>query len=161
MKPSNLIAGEGASSLLGDIEAVVITGVNWVRLILEVAGALMIAIGAVVALTLFVKALLRSGRGDFHTVRLVFARYLSLALEFQLGADILSTAVAPGWEQIGKLAAIAVIRTFLNYFLMHEMAAEASQDANVQRKDALPAPWKEDSALDEAADKQKPEQQDR
>ena len=51
-------------------------------------------------------------------------RYLALALEFQLGADILSTAIAPSWEQIGKLGAIAVIRTALNYFLMREMSED-------------------------------------
>ena len=45
-------------------------------------------------------------------------------LEFQLGADILSTAVAPSWEQIGKLGAIAVIRTGLNFFLSMEMQSE-------------------------------------
>ncbi|MCC8407859.1 DUF1622 domain-containing protein [Mucilaginibacter sp. UR6-1] len=49
-----------------------------------------------------------------------------MALEFQLGADILSTAVAPGWEEIGKLGAIAVIRTGLNFFLSRELAEERS-----------------------------------
>jgi hypothetical protein len=52
---------------------------------------------------------------------LTLARFLAIALEFQLGADILSTAVAPSWDAIGKLAAIAVIRTALNYFLSREM----------------------------------------
>jgi uncharacterized membrane protein len=54
-------------------------------------------------------------------VRLIFASYLALALEFQLGADILSTAIAPGWDRIGKLGAIAVIRTALNHFLTREI----------------------------------------
>jgi uncharacterized membrane protein len=64
---------------------------------------------------------------DFSEVRLTLARFLAIALEFQLGADILSTAVAPTWEAIGKLAAIAIIRTALNYFLsreVYELAAE-------------------------------------
>jgi uncharacterized membrane protein len=52
---------------------------------------------------------------------------LALALEFQLGADILSTAIAPSWEQIGKLGAIAVIRTALNFFLSKEMQDERKQ----------------------------------
>ena len=54
----------------------------------------------------------------------MLARYLAMALEFQLGADILSTAVAPSWNEIGKLGAIAVIRTTLNYFLSREMQEE-------------------------------------
>lgn len=47
-----------------------------------------------------------------------------MALEFQLGADILSTAVAPTWNEIGKLGAIAVIRTTFNFFLSREMEEE-------------------------------------
>jgi uncharacterized membrane protein len=42
-----------------------------------------------------------------------------------LGADILRTAVEPSWDEIGRLAAIATIRTALNYFLQREIAAEA------------------------------------
>jgi uncharacterized membrane protein len=44
-----------------------------------------------------------------------------LALEFQLGADILSTTIAPSPEALTQLAIIAVIRTFLNYFLNKEL----------------------------------------
>ncbi|XLM20652.1 DUF1622 domain-containing protein, partial [Chromobacterium piscinae] len=57
----------------------------------------------------------------YNQLRLAFARFLALALELQLAADILSTAVAPSWDQIGKLGAIAVLRTALNYFLAREM----------------------------------------
>ena len=55
---------------------------------------------------------------------MTLARYLALALEFELGADILGTAVSPSWDQIGKLAAVAVIRTGLNFFLSREMKQE-------------------------------------
>lgn len=40
-----------------------------------------------------------------------------------LAADILLTAVAPTWDEIAKLAAIATIRTALNYFLQKEIEA--------------------------------------
>ena len=46
---------------------------------------------------------------------------LSLALEFELGADILKTAVAPNWQAIGIVASIIVLRTALNYFLQKEL----------------------------------------
>lgn len=52
------------------------------------------------------------------------ARHLALALEFELGADILGTAISPSWDQIGKLGAVAVIRTGLNFFLSMEMKGE-------------------------------------
>jgi uncharacterized membrane protein len=54
-------------------------------------------------------------------VRLQLGRWLSLALEFELAADILRTAIAPSWDEIGKLAAIVVLRTLLNYFLEREI----------------------------------------
>jgi uncharacterized membrane protein len=67
-----------------------------------------------------------------HTenIRLRLGRWLALALEFELGADILRTAIAPTWTDIGQLAAIATIRTLLNYFLQKEIdrAAQWQQD---------------------------------
>ena len=63
---------------------------------------------------------------SFNTARLGLARFLSLALELQLGADIIGTAMSPTWEQIGELAAIAVIRTGLNFFLSREIEEETA-----------------------------------
>ncbi len=60
----------------------------------------------------------------FNQVRLRFGVWLALALEFQLGADIVSTTVAPTLDALTKLALIAIIRTFLNYFLSRELSAE-------------------------------------
>ena len=50
-----------------------------------------------------------------------FAGWLVLALEFLLAADILKSAISPTWNEIGQLAAIALIRTFLNYSLGHDL----------------------------------------
>jgi len=58
-------------------------------------------------------------------VRLRLARWLAVALEFELAADILRTAIAPSWDEIGKLAAIAALRTLLNYFLQKEIEQNA------------------------------------
>lgn len=55
-------------------------------------------------------------------IRIRLGQWLSLALEFELAADILRTAVAPSWDEIGKLAAIVVIRTVLNFFLQRDIA---------------------------------------
>ncbi|MBW3640694.1 MAG: DUF1622 domain-containing protein [Actinobacteria bacterium] len=100
-----------------------------VRLV-EAAGALIIFLGAVIAAVRFVVAAIRPGRDqEFTQVRLSFGRYLVLGLEFQLASDILSTAIAPTFEEIGRLAAIAAIRTVLNYFLRKELAAERMEVA--------------------------------
>ena len=65
------------------------------------------------------------GRGD-HRAHCV--RWLALGLEFALAADILRTAVAPIWHDIGQLAAIAVLRTGLNYGLEREIARASGTD---------------------------------
>jgi uncharacterized membrane protein len=54
-------------------------------------------------------------------IRLALGRSLAVSLELLLGADILKTAVAPTWNEIGQLAAIAALRTALNYFLEREL----------------------------------------
>lgn len=95
-----------------------------VRLV-EAAGAVVIFIGAALAAVGFVRVAFRRHRNDeFVHVRLRLGRYLTLGLEFQLASDILSTAIAPTFAEIGKLAAIAAIRTVLNYFLSKEIEKE-------------------------------------
>lgn len=64
---------------------------------------------------------------EFSQIRLTFGMWLALALEFQLAADILSTTISPSWQALAQLTVIAVIRTFLNYFLTKEIEAEARE----------------------------------
>lgn len=94
-----------------------------VRLI-EAGGAVVIMIGAIVGITKFAVSLARRNINQFSAVRLSLARFLVLGLEFQLAADVLRTAISPSFEEIGKLAAIATIRTLLNYSLTREIAQE-------------------------------------
>jgi uncharacterized membrane protein len=118
----------------GAVETSVRHGVLWLRLLVESVGAAVICLGIVVAAVQFARTLISGQHQDnYNLTRLTLARYLALALEFQLGADILSTAIAPSWDQIGKLGAIAVIRTGLNYFLMREMKQERSETGNQDR----------------------------
>jgi uncharacterized membrane protein len=114
-----------------------------VRLI-EACGAVVIMIGAVVAITKFAVALVRRDIDQFSSVRLSLARFLVLGLEFQLAADVLRTAISPSFEEIGKLAAIAAIRTVLNYFLNREIAQEQREVASLEPRhpppDSTPRP---------------------
>ena len=111
-------------------EQLVIHFVQWLKLCVEVTGAVIVGLGFLIAAAQFLRANLRRQTANFTAIRLILARYLALALKFQLGADILSTAVAPSWQEIGKLGAIAVIRTGLNYFLSMEMKEEQATRAN-------------------------------
>lgn len=68
-----------------------------------------------------------------EALRLRLGRWLSIVLEFLLAADILRTAVAPSWDDIGKLAAIAGIRTALNFFLQREVRdAQTARDPGLE-----------------------------
>jgi uncharacterized membrane protein len=104
--------------------------VNVIVRLVEAAAVLVISVGAAVALVLFLHALLRRDPRRFSTVRLTLGRFLALGLEFQLASDVLRTTVAPSFEELGKLAAFAAIRTALNFFLAREIRQE-QQDVTV------------------------------
>lgn len=118
----------------------------WLAVGTEAAAALIIGLATVeavlAALLLFVpsrgRRLSEGGpQAAKEEVRLRLGRWLAVALEFELGADILRTAVAPTWSEIGQLAAIAAIRTLLNYFLQQEIEkAAAGQDASPSQRPA-------------------------
>lgn len=109
------------------MEEFLITAVGYLRLTVEAIGAAVVGFGAVATAVLYVLSLLGLRRYSNAQLRLYLGRYLALGLEFQLGADILSTAVAPTFQEVQLLAAIAVIRTALNYFLSKELEREREQ----------------------------------
>lgn len=95
-----------------------------VALAAELVCVICIAIGALTAIVKVVNALATrtlDGRTVRRGVWMSFAVWIILALEFALGADIVRTAIAPTWNDIGQLASIAVIRTGLNYFLEKDL----------------------------------------
>ncbi len=101
----------------------------------EAGAALVIFSGAVIAFVRFLKVFLVPSPAAFNAVRLGLGRFLAIGLEFQLASDLLRTAVAPTFEEIGKLAAVAAIRTALNWFLGRELreAREEEQAAEKAR----------------------------
>ena len=96
--------------------------------IIEAGGALVIFTGAVTAFVRFVVQWLRYRDPEiFVGVRLGLGRFLALGLEFQLAGDVLKSAIAPSFREIGQLAAVAAIRTALNFFLSREVREERQQ----------------------------------
>jgi len=90
--------------------------------VIEIAGALIIGLGLLKFLLGYIPSLFRDNQSESNTkLRIQLGSSLALALELLLAADILLTAVGPSWDDIGKLAAIATIRTALNYFLEKEL----------------------------------------
>ncbi|MBV9678900.1 MAG: DUF1622 domain-containing protein [Acidobacteriaceae bacterium] len=96
----------------------------------EFAAALIIAMAAIEATIKSVILFIQRGAPPErkNEVRLTLGRWLAVALEFELAADILNTAVTPTWNDIEKLAAIAALRTALNYFLEREIRQESSPE---------------------------------
>jgi len=96
---------------------------SYVSLGLEIIAVLVIAWGGLMAFYEILKiGFERDSRvGLKKEIWLRFGVWLLLGLEFELAADIVRTAVAPTWIDIGQLGSIAVIRTFLNYFLEKEV----------------------------------------
>ena len=95
-----------------------------IRIGLEVVAILVITVGAIGAIAQLFGAARARTHVSFNEIRLFLARYLALALEFQLAADIVETSITPDWQDLGQLAVIATIRTTLNYFLAREMREE-------------------------------------
>lgn len=93
----------------------------------EFAAAIIIAFAAVEATVKSLVLFVRRGAPSEakNEVRLTLGRWLAVGLEFELAADILNTAVTPTWNDIEKLAAIATLRTALNYFLEREIRQES------------------------------------
>src|SRR5437868_3433580 len=112
------------------------TWIEYLAIAVEVAAALVIGIAAVEALWKALPLFLRSETAQQAKVevRLGLGRWLALGLEFALAADILRTAIAPTWREIGQLAAIATLRTALNFFLEREIDREDRRVADGQRR---------------------------
>jgi uncharacterized membrane protein len=100
-------------------------GTLYLAMGVEGAAALIMGLAALQAVIRALSAFLGriNGReGEVRDlIRLGLGRWLALGLEFELAADILRTAVAPTWNEIGQLAAIVVLRTLLNFFLQKEI----------------------------------------
>ena len=113
-------------------ESLLRAGVDLLVRLVEAAGALVIFLGAAWGVGHVVRAGFArraDARRAFVGIRLSLGRFLALGLEFQLAGDVLRTAIAPSFAEIGQLAAIATIRTALNYFLAKEIREERAEIA--------------------------------
>jgi uncharacterized membrane protein len=120
------------------VEEFLITAVGYLRLAVEAVGAAVIGIGALSTTFLYALSMLGLKRYTNTQIRLHLGQYLALGIEFQLGSDILGTAVSPTPEELGMLAAIVVIRTVLNYFLSKELEREREELESDPQRAVLP-----------------------
>jgi len=116
----------------------IVGSIKRIQDVTEIISALIICVGVAIAACRLVRMrptgrTERQRRQDYQKVRLKLSRSLAMALEFQLAADVLATTTEPSWDQLGRLGAIAVIRTFLNYFLAREIDAEERDEQTIAR----------------------------
>ena len=116
-------AAEGASLAIGGVAILVVA---W--------GSIEAAVGCMALV-----ARRQTGHGARKVVWRRFGVWLLLGLEFELAADIIETVISPEWMDIAKLGAIAVIRTFLNYFLEKDLDASVREAGEAMRLSASKA----------------------
>jgi uncharacterized membrane protein len=121
------------------LEEYLVTAVGYLRLVVEAIGAAVIGYGVLATTFRYVLTLIGVREDTNNEIRLYLGQYLVLGLEFQLGADILATAVAPTLDEVILLGAIATIRTVLNYFLSQELERERREAAATSGRDATTA----------------------
>lgn len=106
---------------------IAIVAIDWMALVIVILGTVQAFVGSL--------GLVISGGDSVHrkTIWLRYARWLVAALTFQLAADIIETSITEDWQSIGRIAAVAVVRTFLNYFLDRDVA-----EVRERRNEAVP-----------------------
>ncbi|MFK4875031.1 DUF1622 domain-containing protein [Novosphingobium sp. ZW T3_23] len=120
------------------MEEVLHTLAEYIALGVNLLGMLAIAIGSIQGAIGLTRLLLFNGdEAKLGPVWLSLGRWLVAGLSFQLAADIVETTIAPTWDDIGKLAAIAALRTMLNYFLDRDM--EGVRERSERRAEAAEA----------------------
>jgi uncharacterized membrane protein len=108
------------------------------QLLLEGAALIAVVCGLVAAAGCALSIARSRSPTAFVDLRLRFGSWLALALEFQLGADIVATTVRPTTDALIQLGVVAVIRTFLNYFLGRELAEQTKQKQEIAATQAAP-----------------------
>jgi uncharacterized membrane protein len=138
MVMQEIVVGIASQAAESGVRSLILELVLWLQEGTELLSVVLIGIGVLLTAWHTIRLLLtgrrktqRDRRLAYQSARLILSRFLAMALEFQLAADLLGTTVAPSWDQLGRLGAIAVIRTFLNYFLAREINDEekAEQEA--------------------------------
>ena len=93
------------------------------KMLSEAAAVIVVTFGSLEAFLklLWIGLTPKATHGERKAIWRRFGVWLLLGLEFALAADIIGSVVSPTWHDIGELGAIAVIRTFLNYFLERDL----------------------------------------
>lgn len=121
-------------------ESFLVQFVHYLTFGIDIAAGLIIGISAILAFVSFVKILPKSTKEqtiDKETIRLRLARGILLALDFEVGSDILKTIVVPTFIELTILAVIIGIRIVLSWSLSKEIDRHSTVlDENQQQQNS-------------------------
>ena len=101
-------------------------------IVIDALALVVIVIGTIEAFVSAMRAMFSSPTGhERRDVWLRFGRWLIAGLTFQLAADIIETSTTTSWQAVARLGAIALIRTFLNYFLERDLSEARARQHEV------------------------------
>jgi hypothetical protein len=103
------------------VEELVLNLVLWLKLAVEASGAVVIGIGVLVAGVRYLQRCFEPGMAQFNAVGSVLP-VSGIGAGIAAGGRHPVYCRGPSWDQIGKLAAIAVLRTALNFFWARKSA---------------------------------------
>jgi uncharacterized membrane protein len=112
-----VIFGQSLESFLQPYVSAVTFGI-------DIAAGIIIGISALFALISFLRILTKSDieqTQDKETIRLRLARGMLLALDFEVGSDILKTVLVPSLNGLSILAVVVGIRIVLSWSLSKEI----------------------------------------
>ncbi len=112
-----------------------VAATEYAIIVIDAMALVVVVIGTIEAFVGGLKTMLGAATGhQKREVWLRYGRWLVAGLTFQLAADIIETSIAPTWQDVARLGAIAVIRTFLNYFLEKDLVEVRQKSHESGRK---------------------------
>ena len=112
------------------METILTSAIGFLVPIVEACGAVIVVLEVVRTVAGYVSTLFRHNPVRMNTLRLRLGQSMVMGLEFQVAADILKTALAPTWNDMGLLAALIGLRTVLNYLLEREVRMLRAEEAS-------------------------------
>jgi uncharacterized membrane protein len=116
------------------VEAIFLRFAEFAETLSEIAAVIVVTYGTIEAFVrlLWIGVTPQATHGERKAIWRRFGTWLLLGLEFALAADIIGSVLSPTWQDIGQLGAIAVIRTFLNYFLERDLESADAEPRPVE-----------------------------
>ena len=98
--------------------------------LIELAGIVVIVVSMIRALIDFIR--------KKDSTRIELAQGIMLGLEFKIGSEVLRSVIVSGWNELGTLGAIILLRALLT--LLHwEIGAEEKRQRERLRPETVPA----------------------